>query len=118
MSRIYLDACSIIYLVEAKSPFHAVVVSRLLQHPNRSSVATSDFRGYRAWSAGHAPSETTIGRQLAAYDKLFGANRMMIVEITAEFVARASNVTGAATVSRHQTRFTWPRPSKRRLMSF
>ena len=32
MSRIYLDACSIIYLVEAKSPFHAVVVSRLLQH--------------------------------------------------------------------------------------
>ncbi len=31
MSRVYLDACSIIYLVEVTSPFHYAVVRRLLQ---------------------------------------------------------------------------------------
>lgn len=30
MSRVYLDACTIIYLVEAASPFHSSVVHRLL----------------------------------------------------------------------------------------
>jgi predicted nucleic acid-binding protein len=32
MSRIYLDANAIIYLVEAVDPFHAAVAAKLLSH--------------------------------------------------------------------------------------
>jgi len=42
MSRIYLDANSIIYLIEAVSPFHVDVAARLLPHIERTpSLASS-----------------------------------------------------------------------------
>jgi hypothetical protein len=44
MSRVYLDACSIIYLVEAESPFHAVVVRRLLQHQTDPTLRSRSLK--------------------------------------------------------------------------
>lgn len=32
MSRLYIDTCCIIYLIEAASPFHARVAQRLARH--------------------------------------------------------------------------------------
>jgi hypothetical protein len=32
VTRLYLDSCCIIYLVEAASPFHAKVAQRVLSH--------------------------------------------------------------------------------------
>ena len=91
MSRIYLDACSIIYLVEAESPFHAVVVRRLLQHQTdpTSRLLTSRLSCLECRTR---PVRDNDRRLLAAYDKLFGANRMLIVEITAETVETATTL--------------------------
>jgi predicted nucleic acid-binding protein len=91
MSRIYLDACCIIYLVEAESPFHAVVVRRLLQHQTdpASRLLTSRLSCLECRTR---PVRDNDRRLLAAYDKLFGANRMSIVEITAEVVASATSL--------------------------
>lgn len=91
MSRIYLDACSIIYLVEAESPFHAVVVRRLLKHQTdpASRLLTSRLSCLECRTR---PVRDKDRRLLAAYDKLFGANRMLIVEITAEIVETATKL--------------------------
>jgi len=91
MSRIYLDACSIIYLVEAESPFHEVVVRRLLQHQAEpaSQLMTSRLSYLECRTR---PVRENDRKLLAAYDKLFGANRMLIVEITAEIVASATTL--------------------------
>ena len=40
MTRLYLDASCIIYLVEASSPFHDVSVQRILQY-NSAAMITS-----------------------------------------------------------------------------
>ena|SRR5712692_1658766 len=89
MSRIYLDACSIIYLVEAASPFHASIVRRLLQHQSdpASQLITSRLS---CLECRIRPVRDNDHKLLAAYDGLFGANRMLIVEITAEVVAIAT----------------------------
>ncbi len=116
MSRINLDACSIIYLVEAESPFHAVVVRRLLEHQNdpASRLLTSRLSCLECRTR---PVRDKDRRLLAAYDQLFGANRMLIVEITAEVVETATTLR-ARQGFKTPDEFIWPRPTKRRLMSF
>jgi predicted nucleic acid-binding protein len=91
MSRIYLDACSIIYLVEAASPFHAAIVRQLLQHQAdpASRLITSRLS---CLECRIRPVRDNDHNLLAAYDRLFGANRMLIVEITAEVVASATTL--------------------------
>jgi len=91
MSRIYLDACSIIYLVEAESPFHAVVVRRLLQYQTNpaSRLLTSRLSCLECRTR---PIRENDRRLLASYEKFFGANRMLIVEITAEIVESATTL--------------------------
>ncbi len=91
MSRIYLDACCIIYLVEAESPFHEVVVRRLLQHQAEpaSHLMTSRLSCLECRTR---PVRENDLKLLAAYEKLFSAGRMLIIEITAEIVATATTL--------------------------
>jgi predicted nucleic acid-binding protein len=91
MSRIYLDACILIYLVEAASPFHAIVVRRLLQHQAdpASRLVTSRLS---CLECRMRPIRDNDRELLSAFDRLFSANRMVIVEITAEVVASATNL--------------------------
>ena len=91
MSRIYLDACCIIYLVEAASPFHATIVSRLLRHQAdpASRLITSRLSCLECRIRLLKDNDHKL---LAAYDNLFGANRMSIAEITAEVVASATTL--------------------------
>ena len=72
MSRIYLDACCIIYLVEAASPFHATIVSRLLRHQAdpASRLITSRLS---CLECRIQPLKENDHKLLAAYDKLFEA---------------------------------------------
>lgn len=91
MSRIYLDACCIIYLVEAASPFHATIVSRLLRHQADPSSRLITSR--LSWlECRIRPLKDNDRELLAAYDQLFAANRMLIAEITAEVVANAATL--------------------------
>jgi predicted nucleic acid-binding protein len=91
MSRIYLDACCIIYLVEAASPFHSTIVRRLLQYQadpvSRLLTSRLSFLECRT-----RPVRDKDRKLLAAYDKLFGANRMLILEISAEVVTSATKL--------------------------
>ena len=91
MSRIYLDACILIYLVEAASPFHAIVARRLLQHQAdpASRLVTSRLS---CLECRMRPIRDNDRELLSAFDRLFSANRMVIVEITAEVVASATNL--------------------------
>src|SRR5690349_10472427 len=89
MSRIYLDACCIIYLVEAASPFHATIVSRLLRH--QADPGSRLITSRLSWlECRIRPLKDNDHKLLAAYDQLFEANRMLIAEITAEVVANAA----------------------------
>jgi predicted nucleic acid-binding protein len=91
MSRIYLDACCIIYLVEAASPFHATIVSRLLRH--QADAASRLITSRLSWlECRIRPLKDNDHKLLAAYDQLFAAKRMLIVEITAEVVANAATL--------------------------
>ena len=91
MSRIYLDACTIIYLVEAESSFHAAIVRRLQQHQTdpASRLLTSRLSCLECRTR---PVRDNDRKLLEAYDKLFGADRMVIVEITAEIVVTATKL--------------------------
>ncbi len=89
MSRIYLDACSIIYLVEAASPFHSAVVHRLQQH--RADLASRLITSRLSYlECRILPLRDTDQKLLAAYDRFFSASRLEIVEMTAEVVERAA----------------------------
>ena len=91
MSRIYLDSCCIIYLVEAASPFHATIVSRLLRHQAdpASRLITSRLS---CLECRIRPLKDNDLKLLAAYDRLFEANRMLIAEISPEVVASATTL--------------------------
>lgn len=91
MSRIYLDACSIIYLVEAASPFHDVIVSQLRQYraDPASRLITSRLS---CLERRIRPIRDGNQQLLASYDRFFDAGRLSIVEITAEVIARATNL--------------------------
>lgn len=47
MSRIYLDASCIIYLIEAASPFHAAVAAKLVRYRTDPSAAVVTSRSGR-----------------------------------------------------------------------
>jgi predicted nucleic acid-binding protein len=91
MSRIYLDGCCIIYLVEAASPFHSAIAGRLLQHQAdpESRLLTSRLSFLECRTR---PERDNDRKLLAAYDKLFGTNRMLIVEISAEVVTTTTKL--------------------------
>lgn len=89
MTRIYLDACSIIYLVEAASPFHDAIVLRLKQHQAdvESRLITSRLS---CLECRVRPIRENNQRLLADYDRFFAASRLEIVEISADVVEHAT----------------------------
>ena len=91
VNRIYLDACSIIYLVEAASPFHSVIVERLsrIRAEPASRLITSRLS---LLECRVNPLKRNDKQLLAAYDRFFAAERMLVIEISAEVVARAATL--------------------------
>jgi predicted nucleic acid-binding protein len=91
MTRIYLDACTIIYLVEASSPFHADIVNRLRQFQAEpdSRLLTSRLS---CLECRVRPIRDNDQQLIRAYDRFFGADRLLIVEISAEVVLSATGL--------------------------
>lgn len=91
MSRVYLDACCIIYLVEAASPFHETVVSRLLriQRDPSSRLLTSRLS---CLECRVRPIRDRDDKLLATYDGFFGASRMVLIDISGEVIERATGL--------------------------
>jgi uncharacterized protein len=91
MSRIYLDACSIIYLVEAANPFHAAIANRLRPHGAASTSRLITSR-LSCLECRVRPLKNSDQQVLDSYDGFFGADRLLIVEIAAEVVAGATTL--------------------------
>ncbi len=110
VSRVYLDACSIIYLVEASNPFHKTIVRRLLRYHSdpASCLITSRLSLLECRTR---PLRVKDAVTLGAYDAFFAAARLVICEMTAAVVERATSFEPSM-ASELPTRFTWRLPSK------
>jgi len=91
MSRIYLDANSIIYLVEAVDPFHAIVAARLLSHRTNpeSRIVTSRLSRLECRIQPLRNADTHL---LAKYTDFFSMERIIICEVTAGVIERATDL--------------------------
>ena len=100
MSRLYLDACCIIYLVEAIAPFQQVVRRRVVRHRAEPDAVLVTSRLSRL-ECRVAPLRDGDDRLLGQYDGFFGARRVVVAEVTADVVE-------LATVLRARHRFKTP----------
>jgi predicted nucleic acid-binding protein len=91
MSRLYLDACCIIYLIEAANPFHAAVLARLKQHGRglNARILTSQLSRLECRVRPLRDKDTGL---LAKYDKFFSARRLVLADVTAAVVDRATEL--------------------------
>ena len=91
VSRVYLDASCIVYLIEAASPFHTAVVARLTRHRTDPSAAVVPSRLSRL-ECRTRPLREGNSTLLGAYDAFFSSNRLMLVEINAPVIERATDL--------------------------
>ena len=91
MSRIYLDASAIIYLVEAVDPFHTAVTARLLPYRNEpeSRIITSRLSRLECRIQ---PLRNADARLLAEYDAFFRRDRLIVSDVTAEIIEQATTL--------------------------
>ena len=91
MSRLYLDANSIIYLVEAVNPFHAIVAARLLLYRTdpESRIVTSRLSRLECRIQ---PLRNTDTHLLADYAAFFSMERLIISEVTANIIEQATDL--------------------------
>jgi predicted nucleic acid-binding protein len=91
LSRIYLDASCIIYLIEAADPFHAVVAVRLAQHGSDPSAVIVTSRLSRL-ECRTRPLRDGNRSVLDAYDTFFSSNRLVLAEIDRLVIERATGL--------------------------
>lgn len=108
MNRAYLDACTIIYLVEAANPFHASAVEhiRTLSVDASSVLVTSRLS---LLECRVRPLRENNLALLRAYDQFFSASRLIVWDVTAPIIDRQQPFAPAAT-SERQMPSTWQRP--------
>lgn len=87
---LFLDACIVIYWIEAPDPFHARLMSRLRELRSRSPEAT--FAVSRlSWLECMVKPLRENDRELAGeYHEFFDAAPLRIVELTASVIERAA----------------------------
>ena len=91
MSRLYLDACTIIYLIEAANPFHKAVLARLAQHGKdpRAQIVTSQLSRLECRTR---PLRDKDAGLLAKYDEFFSAQRLLLAEVSTAVIDRATEL--------------------------
>ena len=89
--RIYLDACSIIYLMEAASPFHEAAsrrVSELLLDEGASLITSRLSR----LECRVLPLRGGDVKLLEQYELFFSRRRVAVAEISSEVIERATEL--------------------------
>jgi len=77
---LFLDACVIIYLVEAAEPFHSQVLNILHQHyTGKISVSSLSFL-----ECGVKPMRENNSALLYLYNQFFQADDVQVIELTFE----------------------------------
>lgn len=91
MSRVYLDASAIIYFVEAESLFHAAAVQSVgrFRSDPESRLVTS---GLSRLECRVKPVRDSNEELLAKYDAFFKRRRLVIGDVTAAVIERATDL--------------------------
>lgn len=91
VSRVYLDANCIIYLIESAEPFHEKVVSRLSRYAAdpASSVLTSRLSRLECRTRPLREGDT---RLLDGYDAFFGTRHLWLGEVNRAVIERATQL--------------------------
>ncbi|MEK7703507.1 MAG: PIN domain-containing protein, partial [Myxococcota bacterium] len=89
MKRIYLDASSIIYLVEGLAPFHQLTTERVLAHraARESEIVTSRLSRLECRVK---PLRADNGELLNLYDAFFAKRDIRLVDVRADIIERAT----------------------------
>lgn len=91
MSLLYLDACCIIYLLEASSPFHAKVVRRLAAHSAMPGAELVSSRLSRI-ECRTKPLRDGNTALLARYEAFFTARRFRLAELGPAVIEEATQL--------------------------
>jgi predicted nucleic acid-binding protein len=91
MSRIYLDACTIIYLIEGGQPFQGEVKARIarLRTPADAVVLTSRLSRLECRTR---PLREGNRRLLAGYESFFNPPDVVTAEISAAVIEKATDL--------------------------
>ena len=89
--RLYLDANSIIYAVEAIAPFHTAVVTRMLEAEGTENGALITSRLSRL-ECRTKPLREGRADLLAAFDQFFSRRLMIVADVSAAAVERATEL--------------------------
>ncbi len=91
MAGVYLDACTIIYLVEGAEPFHEQVFSALaaLRPSAELPVVTSRLSVLECRVRPLRDNNATL---LATYDAFFSAEHLVLADIDAGVIERAAGL--------------------------
>lgn len=89
MSRLDLDACTIIYLVEGSEPFHRLTVDRLLRHREGSGSVLVSSRLSRL-ECRTKPTREEDSETLALYDEFFSPGGLVLAPISEDVIERAT----------------------------
>ena len=91
MSLLYLDACCIIYLLEASSPFHTKVVQRLAAHSAAPDAELVSSRLSRI-ECRTKPLRGGDAALLARYEAFFTARRFRLAELKPAIIEEATRL--------------------------
>lgn len=91
MSRLYLDACVIIYFVESVDPFHARVAERVRRHgeDGESDLATSRLSRLECRTRPRRNADTLL---LDRYEEFFSARRLLLADVSNAIIERATDL--------------------------
>lgn len=89
--RVYLDACTIIYLVEAASPFHEIARTRIvgLLRDQRSLLMTSHLSRLECRVG---PLRARDSALLERYEQFFSRRRVTIAEVSGSVIDLATDL--------------------------
>jgi uncharacterized protein len=87
VADIYLDACCFIYLVEGEPTWRAAVEHRLRALSGSTRLVTSQLTRLECRTK---PTRDNDRALLERYDALFAASRVVVVEVSASVIDRAT----------------------------
>lgn len=89
VADVYLDSCCFIYLVEGEPVWRSVVEQRLRKLEPSSKLVTSQLARLECRTK---PVRDGNRALLERYDMLFGADRVLVLDVSADVVDRATDL--------------------------
>ena len=89
MADVYLDACCFIYLVEGQTDWRTVVEQRLRSLEPLSKLITSQLARLECRTKPMRDGNRSL---LERYDMLFGADRVAVLDVSAQVIDRATEL--------------------------